>query len=139
MPICGGGADDGKLCMNGITVCPGGACANTVPKGYGVRFSTVDGQNGRSIVFADIDGDKRYDSGEEIRDESLTPTPSVVVGEVSPADAGILDIVFEPPKPRVWYNGTTTSAEALVTLQHSVTGMTKAFSINAVSGRIGEQ
>jgi len=140
-PLCAGGAMAGRLCLTRTDAeCGAGSiCALTVPRAYGIRYSTVPGENMTVTTFVDLEpSNKRYDAGEALRTEPIAPGAVIEAAAVTPTDAGALDIVFEPPKPRVWFNGSSSVAAATLQLQHSLSGLTKTLNINAVSGRIGE-
>lgn len=137
---CDGGTNDRKLCPGGTDAeCGGGICRRDTPSGFGVRFSTADGENRTSVMFADIDGDKRYDPGEDIRHDNVSSGPFVIVSAVDPAASDALDIVFTPPKPSVTYNAATTDVVATVTLRHTDTLQEKGVTVNAVSGQVSAE
>lgn len=137
VPYCQGGTNDKKVCPNGTSAeCGGGTCVRDLPKGYGIRLTTVAATASKVVLFADIDGDLAYDAGEEIRVDSVTPGPFVSVTSLNPVSSNVLDIVFVPPQPKVWFNGSTASAVASVTLTHRTTGLTKSVSVNQITGQI---
>lgn len=139
----------GQKCLQGTCVststrtcttnadCTGGTtCVRSYPTGYGVRVSSAAGSNLQSILFADIDGDRAYDATEVLRTERLSPGPFVTMSAVSPASANALDIVFAPPKPTVYFNGSIATAIATLTVRHSTTGSTRTVRINRITGQI---
>ncbi|MEY4744822.1 MAG: hypothetical protein RL272_767 [Candidatus Parcubacteria bacterium] len=137
VPYCQGGTNDRKVCAGGTDAeCGGGTCVRDVPRGYGIRLTTVAATAAKVILYADVNGSRAYDAGEEIRVDSVTPGPFVTVTNLDPVAANSLDVVFEPPKPKVWFNGSTATAVATVTLTHKTTGLTKVVSINQVTGQI---
>lgn len=142
VPICAGGTRSGLLCKTYTNAeCgSGGTCGRTVPRAYGIRFSTGATKNQVATVFADLETGNHnvFDNGEDLSTEELAPKGIVTVSAVSPNTGGNLDIVYEPPKPRVWINGSTNVASATVQLRHTITGLTKTLQVNSVSGRIGE-
>lgn len=135
--FCRGGTRDLQTCPSGLSSeCGGGTCVVEVPRGYGIRFSTVAVDARKVILFADLDGDRAFDAGELIRSDSVSPGPSVRVQALVPVAGNTLDIVFEPPKPSVFFNGLTTTGIATVTTVHSVTNQTKNVSVNRVTGQV---
>ena len=79
--------------------------------GYGIRFEK-DSQN--YIIFIDNNTDKDYDAGEEIQALSLKQGISIKL--LSPLDPNdVVDVVFIPPSPDVYINGSDTdSAEITI-------------------------
>lgn len=137
VPYCQGGTNDMKVCPNGTNPeCGGGTCVRDLPKGYGIHLTTVAATAAKAVLFADIDGDKAYDAGEEIRTDTVSPGVFVSVTNLDPVAANVLDVVFVPPQPKIWFNGSTASAVARVTLMHKTTGLTKIVSINQITGQI---
>ncbi len=135
--FCRGGANDLRECLGGTDVeCVGGACVREVPHGYGVHFSTVDPARQRIVFFADTNGNHAYDDGEAIRSDAVSPGTSVVVNTVNPSATGVLDVVFDPPNPTVYFNGGTATPIASVTVRHLATGQMKTVTVNALSGQI---
>jgi prepilin-type N-terminal cleavage/methylation domain-containing protein len=134
---CDGGAQDRRTCPGGTDAeCGGGVCRRDIPDGYGAHFSTVDGEDRRVTVFADIDGDLRYDEGEAIRSDSVSSGPFVFVQALAPEDGSALDIVFTPPRPGITFNGDTSQVVAAIDLAHRETGAVDTVSVNAVSGQV---
>lgn len=136
-PYCQGGTNDKKVCLTGTDAeCGGGTCIRDIPRGYGIRLTTVAPDNRKAILFADIDGDRAYDVGEALRQDNVTPGVFVGVSALNPVSSNALDIVFEPPKPKVWFNNSAAAPIATVTLSHATTGRTKNVTINLISGQI---
>ena len=70
--------------------------------GYGLRFEK-DSQN--YIIFVDTNTDKDYDIGEEI--EELILKQRIIIKSLSPPHLDdVVDIVFIPPSPDVYINGS---------------------------------
>jgi len=135
--FCHGGTDEGKMCLTGEDVgCDGGSCTKDIPDSWGVRITSLEGENRNLIVFADTDGDRRFDEGEAVRSEAISPGPFVSIVSVDPADAGTLDIVFTPPKPRTSLNGAVIDGIATIVLQHQHTGTQMSVTVNRVSGLV---
>lgn len=137
-PSCVGGANDKKMCLGGTAAeCPSGACVIDVPKGgYGIRLTTVSPDSRKVILFADLDGDRAYDAGELMRSDTVSPGPFVAVTALNPVASNVLDIVFEPPKPKTWLNNSVATPIATITLSHTTTGSSKTVTVNAVSGQV---
>lgn len=137
VPLCQGGTNDKKVCISGTDAeCGGGVCVRDVPRGYGIRLTSVSPASRRIITFADGDNDRAYDVGEELRNDPVSPGPFVEVTALDPVAGGVLDIIFEPPKPKVWYNGSDSQAIATMTVAHTTTGASRTVTINAISGQI---
>lgn len=138
VPYCQGGTNDKGICPGGTNLeCGGGTCVREVPKGYGIHLTTVGTGASKAILFADTDGDKLFSTRETVRTDSITPGPFVVASALDPVSAGsALDIVFEPPKPKIWFNASQSTGIASITLRHTTSGQTKNVTINIISGQI---
>jgi len=136
--FCRGGSNDLKVCPTGLdSECSGGGvCVREVPTGYGQHFTLSGADTRKVIFFADIDGDKAYDVGEEIRRDGISPGAFVSISAMSPLAGNDLDVVFVPPKPTAYFNGSTADATASLTLRHSTTAATRTVTINRISGQI---
>lgn len=135
--FCHGGADEGKMCLTGEdTECNGGLCTMDIPDSWGVHISTLGGENRELIVFADTNDNRRYDTGEAVRFESISPGPFVNVASVTPNDAGVIDIIFTPPKPKTYFNDSIIDGIATVVLEHQHTGTQMSVTVNRISGLV---
>lgn len=137
--ICKGGTDDLKVCPTGDSAeCAGGTCRKDLPRGYGLHFAP--GTDASSMIyFADTDGDRTFQAREEINTFSVTSGAFVTVSSISPQQGNVLDIVFVPPKPSIFLNGSTTDPIAAVQLQHSTTGATRDVTLNRISGQVSAE
>jgi len=89
------------------------------PGGYGINFQT----NLTSyILFADLNNNKVFDSGEAI--ETLSLERGVKISNLSPASP--LTISFTPPDPTV--NINPSNSLAIITLSNN--GQTKIIKVN---------
>ncbi len=68
--------------------------------GWGVYFD-YENTNNEYIIFADLDGDYIYDTGEEYSTSYLPR--NVIINSMS--KSGPVNIVFLPPDPRTYING----------------------------------
>lgn len=128
--VCLGGGGSGTLCSAG-RVCPVGTASEVVPAGgYGVHIGLGDKA---AVLFADLDASHTLTAGEEIESEQL----SASAGVQGQADGG--DIVFVPPRPEVWINGSKTPTEYGVTLEQLLSGMRRAVRYNRISRRIEQE
>lgn len=135
--FCHLGPEEGRICQGEEDIdCPEGVCIRDVPKAWGIRISTLGGENREVMVFADTNGNSRYDDGEAVRYEAISPGPFVYVSSVEPNDLGVLDIVFVPPKPKTRFNDSTLDGIATVTLLHEQSGAQQVVSVNLVSGLV---
>lgn len=91
----------------------------SIPGGYGVYFDL--NQADRYIIFADLDGDHKYDSNE--KEEEIVFESSVVLNSLSPVDRGSLNIFFVPPDPVIQFFPDAATASINIkaeTLQETV-------------------
>ena len=88
---------------------------------YGINFQT---NSSNYILFADLDNDQIYDSGEEI--ETLPLEKKVKISNLSPASP--LTISFTPPDPTININPSDSLAS--ITLTNN--GQTKIIKVNKV-------
>lgn len=138
---CVGGAYDNKICPT--TNCGAGVCQRGVPQGFGVRFTKAAPDNQKTIFFADINGNRVYDGGEEIRSDTLSSSKKIGLSAIvlKPSNVALevpVDIVFVPPKPVTYFNAANTDATVTLTLRHAVTGNTKEISVNRVTGQVNQ-
>jgi len=138
VPFCQGGTNNLGMCLGGTNPeCGGGVCVREMPKGYGIHLTTTGTGANRAILFADTDGDKVFNTRETVRSDSVSPGPFVVAFALNPITAGqALDIVFEPPKPKLWFNASQSTGIATITLKHTTTNSTKNVTVNLISGQI---
>lgn len=140
--FCKGGSRPLLSCISGEdSECGvGGSCVREVPLGYGVHLSTDVGSERKVLFFADADGDRRWDAGEEIRSDNVSPGAFVSTTETcigSNCTSSVLDIVFVPPKPTTYFNdGAVAGAVATITLSHRQTGTAKTVTVNRISGQV---
>jgi Tfp pilus assembly protein FimT len=135
--VCRGGSSNLKVCTLGVaTTCPSGTCANEVPRGYGLKLSVATGEASQTVIYADINGNRAFDAGETLKSSALSTTSRVSVKALTPVSAGLLEVVFEPPKPTVFFNGGTATTLATVQVQHATSGATRNVTINRVSGQV---
>jgi len=92
---------------------------DTFKGAYGINFQT---NSSNYILFADLDNDQIYDSGEEI--ETLPLEKKVKISNLSPASP--LTISFTPPDPTVNIN----PSDSLVTITLTNNGQTKIIKVN---------
>jgi prepilin-type N-terminal cleavage/methylation domain-containing protein len=100
---------------------------NTPKGGWGVYFSTASPNS--YIIFADKNspnGNKTYDSGEAI--ETRTLPAGVTIISLSPASP--LNIVFFPPDPVTYVNGSAT-ANGKITLKENINNSTAIVTVNS--------
>jgi Tfp pilus assembly protein FimT len=134
---CSGGGTV-KTCSTNADCNGGGTCVRSLPKGYGVRLSTASAAaSKKAILFADLNGDRAYQSGEEIRTDSISAGPFVGATSLTPVSGtNALDIVLEPPKPTVWFNGSNAMSVATIVLTHSTTSQTRTVTVNRITGQV---
>ncbi len=137
---CSGGSSTGvsTTCATAADCKNGGSCVRSLPKGYGVHLTMSSAVGSKqAVLFADLNGDRLYEKGEEIRTDSISAGPSVSITSLAPMTVATdLDIVLEPPKPTVWFNGSNASAVATVVLQHSASLRTRSVTVNRVTGQV---
>jgi len=130
--------DANKFCPGGSSQCDTGySCVVDVPPGYGVHFTTDASGNNRSIFFADLNNDKTFQAAETIRTDSVTPGPLVVVSSLRTSSTMTsLDIVMQPPRPTIYFNGSTADSVATIRLMHKQGLQWKEVTINRISGQV---
>lgn len=103
----------------------------TTPSGgWGVHFDRANPNS--YIIFADKkylpsypDGSKTYDVGEAI--ETKTLPAGVVISSLSPAET--VDVIFFPPDPKTYINGSAASS-ARIELRENINNSTAAVTVN---------
>lgn len=103
------------------------------PGGYGVYFKLSD--NDRYIIFADLNGDLEYTSGEALADGTVSLPKDIVISNVQPAV--ISSVIFQPPKPTIYINGGTAESAINIILRHNLSGQTRTVMVKRISGQIG--
>ncbi|MBT3690287.1 prepilin-type N-terminal cleavage/methylation domain-containing protein [bacterium] len=102
---------------------------------YGLFFISGFGSY---AIFKDTDSDKEFDAPEELIRSIILPE-GVTVSEVS-TDTLPLNIIFEPPKPVIYINGSTAALSAEITLMHDgVTSKKAVINLNRVTGRVNSE
>ncbi|MEK7125305.1 MAG: type II secretion system protein [Patescibacteria group bacterium] len=97
--------------------------------GYGVRFDT--GQSRNLILFGDVNGNFKYDAGEEIAgSDVLLPINTAFSLGAS------LDVVFSPPDGDVYFNGLAAPDTTVVSFVGTGTSITKAITVFRLSGQV---
>ncbi len=100
---------------------------NTPAGGWGVHFSLSDPAH--YIIFADKNspnGNQTYDAGEAV--ETKTLPAGVTINSLSPANT--VDIVFFPPDPVTYVNGSPTTS-AQITIRENITNSTAVITVNS--------
>ena len=92
---------------------------DTFKGAYGINFQT---NSSNYILFADLDNDQIYDSGEEI--ETLPLEKKVKISNLSPASP--LTISFTPPDPQI----NIDPSDSLATITLTNNGQTKIIKVN---------
>lgn len=134
---CHGGNAEGQVCPGGDDAsCLSGECLTDIPPAYGINIAATSGLNREVRVFADTNDNGRYDQGEAIRTDQISPRPFVVISDIAPADANQIDIVFEPPKPNITFNGSRNEGIATIELTHTATDRTAEIIVNRISGLV---
>ncbi len=129
--VCLTGGPGGPLCGAGRSCSGGGTATDVVPDGgYGVHIGLGDPE---AVLFADLDASRTYTVGEELERERLSPSAGVR------AQASGGDVVFVPPRPEVWINGTQAPTEFSVTLEQLLSGARRALRYNRISRRIEQE
>ncbi|MBU0625858.1 prepilin-type N-terminal cleavage/methylation domain-containing protein [Patescibacteria group bacterium] len=134
---CHGGALAGQLCPTGNDAeCGDGVCQRDIPPAYGINISAAVEENREVRIFADINGNEKYDVGEALRSDSVSPGPFVFINSVAPVQLNALDIIFTPPKPITSFNGSIVDGLATIILQHANTGRQTTITVNRISGLV---
>ncbi len=99
---------------------------NTPAGGWGVHFSLSDPSH--YIIFADKNlpnGDKTYNAGEAV--ETVSLPDGITINSLSPANS--VDIVFFPPDPVTYINGSGSSPAKII-LKENINNSTAEISVN---------
>ncbi|MDD5043128.1 MAG: prepilin-type N-terminal cleavage/methylation domain-containing protein [Patescibacteria group bacterium] len=99
-----------------------------VPKGgYGLYFAS---DSTSYLYFADLDGNFNYTAVDGVIAEYPLPKGVVINSEN-------LSVVFDPPRPKIYFNGSDIEAESEVMIKHQdLPEAVKKIIINSVSGKI---
>ena len=82
----------------------------TFPKGgYGIRFDISDPR--KYIIFADVDSDQIYDTGEEFQEIELSRSVKISSLKVDGSEVSPVDVVFKPPYGNVFIELVGTKLE----------------------------
>lgn len=102
---------------------------NTPAGGWGAHFEI---NNPEYIIFADKadknlpNGNKAYDEGEAVEIKILPA--GITINSLSPADT--VDIIFFPPDPVTYVNGSTIN-NAQITLRENINNSTAVITVNS--------
>ncbi len=108
---------------------------------YGVHVEECSAGECQIIIFKDLKtgGDKIYTLGEEILTQNLARDISIQDGGIlldSSPVSDSLDIVFEVPLAKIYFNTADSASQAEINLYHVVTQSESGITINRVSGQI---
>ncbi len=103
------------------------ASGNFPTGGWGVHL--VNG-NASYILFADNNGNYTYDAGEEFKTLNLPNKTQISAIQINGSDTSPLDIVFEPPDPTTYIDGTKNNNDAEITLIETDSSKTKKVKVN---------
>jgi len=102
---------------------------------YGIAFATVLPTEYRIFIDENSNGD--YDPPDEKIVQTITLPEDITIWQLLPNNGGTLAIVFSPPKPTIYINGSTVSGTATIKLQRSnLTGKGGQIIVNRITGRI---
>lgn len=108
---------------------------NVVPiGGYGIHIEQCLTPICSYFMFADLDGELDYDSGEELPGERHFFSPNTIVDSLNETP---MDIVFKPPRPFVCMNGKCEGyTDIVISIKQKNTNIQNKVIINPISGRI---
>lgn len=132
--ICSGGVDNNRICP--VSGCaPGGTCLEILPLG---GFGIFLDQNNQTeyTLFADINTNFVYDTGENIRRGKFIASDNVRIKSFTPIGSS-LNLTFRPPKPTGYINGGTNDSFADIILGSRLIGETRTVHFERVSGAVG--
>lgn len=124
-----------KPCQREVDCQSPATCVSDVPNGWGAHITTISPDDTKIILFADLNGDGRYQPVESINRNPVSPGVAVSVVGVSPGLSSALDIVFVPPKPEMLINGAKDDNVAVIEVG-TVDGMRRRITVNRVSGQV---
>ena len=115
-----------------------GQTSDNVRYSYGLHLEECTAlQTCYYIFFKDIDQDYIYDSNEFISGGRHAFLKGVYIDAVYPSDDGSLDIVFEPPLAKIYFNARTAEIESNIILASSLAaGQERTITVNQESGQI---
>lgn len=130
-----------------------GQTVGTTRYNFGVHFLACTNAPGcQYVFFKDVKddehpGDKKYGGsglGEEYGSGPTTLNGGVYTSAINPSDINGLDVVFEVPTGRVYFNGGEAGVNdvpnsATITLTSPLSGKTRTITINGKSGQINIQ
>jgi prepilin-type N-terminal cleavage/methylation domain-containing protein len=115
------------LCTNG------GVLVEQVPPGWGVRFGI--GTPNDIGLFADLNNNQLFDSGESYTTEAFSESGFVQAAAATPNGQETV-VVFSLPNPDVHINADPMQTDATLSLTHVVDGGSRTIHINRVSRRV---
>lgn len=104
--------------------------------GWGVYFSSAEGENDKYTIFADLNDNKIYDDGEarpDLGGRVIILPRNIIIDEMitNTGSYDRLDVTFLPPDPRTIIFGTSSeNLEARIILREAVGDTTKSIVIN---------
>lgn len=101
--------------------------SGSIPNGWGVRFNT--GAPTGYAIFADLNGNHTFDSGELLR--NIIFPANVMLASTN--KGAVLDICFQPPDPITYFNGISNDAiPAVINLKENNSQRTRSIVINFI-------
>ena len=97
--------------------------------GWGVHFDIT--QKSKYIIFADQDGDKKYNPNNSEAIETKVLPAGVTINSIKANDieSSPVDIIFFPPDPVIYINGLKNS-DARIELKENINNSTAAVTVN---------
>ena len=113
-----------------------GQTSGAIRYSYGARLTECVSNSCVYILFKDLNGNNLYDSGEEISGAEYNLIKGVYIETLSPQVSNNLDIIFEPPLSKIYFNNSVSQDSAQIVLGSSLTTDTKIITITRESGQI---
>jgi prepilin-type N-terminal cleavage/methylation domain-containing protein len=106
--------------------------------GYGVHVVECSASPCGYQMYADLDASRDYQTGEALATDLYNFSPSVRASvEIDGISTSKIDIIFEPPKSTIYFNGNSSSyTNATIILTHQITGAVKRVRLTLKSGQI---
>lgn len=134
--VCSGGTQANQVCEPGkipaVSCAGGGSCQRRVVPGYGMRLMA---NQSTYVLFDDVNGNYRYDAGEEFATKPFIQTGVV---QFSASNAAMpVDIVFVAPDATPKFNGNDAPDLLTLTLRHqSGSNLTRNVKVFRIAGKV---
>lgn len=103
--------------------CPSGVCVAGYKYGYGIVFDRTAANNKKYTLFADCDGNGKYDgSTTDHFLETVDLETNIVINQINGGGVDKLNVVFLPPEPRASLIPDSGAPLATASVQITISG-----------------